>query len=97
VETLDLVPLLEADGPPLLVDCLTLWLAGGGKAEALVDAWRRTRRRVVAVSNEVGSGVVPATPSGRAFRDDLGRLNAAIAAESDEVWLMTAGIPSRLR
>lgn len=97
VETLDLVPLLEADGPPLLVDCLTLWLAGGGDADLLVKAWRRTARRVVAVSNEVGSGVVPATPSGREFRDALGRLNAAIAAESDEVWLMTAGIPRRLR
>jgi adenosylcobinamide kinase/adenosylcobinamide-phosphate guanylyltransferase len=98
VETTDLVPLLAAAGPPLLIDCLTLWLASGdGDAGALVEAWRRTTRRVVAVSNEVGSGVVPATASGRAFRDDLGRLNAAIAAESDEVWLMVAGLPQRLR
>ena len=97
VEAPDLVALLASEGPPVLVDCLTLWLSGGGDADALVAAWRRTRRRVVAVSNEVGSGVVPATESGRAFRDALGRLNAAVAAESDEVWLMTAGLPRRLK
>jgi adenosylcobinamide kinase/adenosylcobinamide-phosphate guanylyltransferase len=101
VETLDLVPLLEAEGPPLLVDCLTLWLAAGyddpARAEALVTALRRTPRRVVVVSNEVGSGVVPPTASGRAFRDALGRLNAGVAAECDEVWLTVAGIARRLR
>ncbi|MEY9963633.1 adenosylcobinamide kinase/adenosylcobinamide-phosphate guanylyltransferase [Streptacidiphilus sp. MAP12-16] len=58
---------------------------------ALVTAWRETPRRVVAVSNEVGSGVVPATASGRRFRDELGRLNAAVAAASDEVLLVVAG------
>jgi adenosylcobinamide kinase/adenosylcobinamide-phosphate guanylyltransferase len=97
LESPDLPALLATEGPPLLVDCLTLWLSGGGDPDALVEAWRRTSRRVVAVSNEVGSGVVPGTASGRAFRDALGRLNAAIAAESDEVWLTTAGIPARLK
>ena len=65
--------------------------------DALVDAWSRTPRRVVAVSNEVGSGVVPATPSGRRFRDELGVLNARVAAASPRVWLVTAGLPQRLR
>ncbi len=62
-----------------------------------VDAWSRCRRRVIGVSNEVGSGIVPATPSGRRFRDELGVLNARIAAASDRVWLVTAGLPQRLR
>jgi adenosylcobinamide kinase/adenosylcobinamide-phosphate guanylyltransferase len=52
---------------------------------------------VVAVSNEVGSGVVPATPSGRRFRDELGVLNTRVAATSSRVWLVTAGLPQRLR
>jgi adenosylcobinamide kinase/adenosylcobinamide-phosphate guanylyltransferase len=52
---------------------------------------------VIAVSSEIGSGVVPGTASGRRFRDELGRLNARIAADSDEVWLCTAGIARRLR
>ena len=52
---------------------------------------RQTRRTVVAVSNEVGSGIVPATASGRRYRDELGRLNAAFAAECEHVLLVVAG------
>ena len=68
-----------------------------GRVDALVDAWQGTGRRVVAVSNEVGSGVVPATASGRRFRDELGVLNTRVAAGSSRVWLVTAGLPRRLR
>jgi nicotinate-nucleotide--dimethylbenzimidazole phosphoribosyltransferase len=57
----------------------------------LVDAWRSCRARIVAVSNEVGSGIVPATPSGRLFRDLLGTLNQQVAAEADRVVLCVAG------
>ncbi|HEY9388232.1 MAG TPA: bifunctional adenosylcobinamide kinase/adenosylcobinamide-phosphate guanylyltransferase [Mycobacteriales bacterium] len=67
------------------------------RADDLVTAWRQTRARVVAVTNEVGSGVVPATASGRLFRDELGRLNARLAAHSDRVVLLTCGIPLRVR
>ena len=68
-----------------------------GRLGRLVQAWQATRRPVVAVSNEVGSGVVPGTVSGRRYRDELGRLNTRIAAGSREVWLCTAGIAQRLR
>ena len=67
------------------------------ETDELVAAWRAARVPVVAVSNEVGAGVVPATPSGRLFRDELGRLNARLAAESDEVVLLVAGLPVPLR
>lgn len=67
------------------------------RQDELVQAWSATARLVVAVSNEVGSGVVPATESGRRFRDELGWLNARLAATADQVWLCTAGIPARLR
>jgi adenosylcobinamide kinase/adenosylcobinamide-phosphate guanylyltransferase len=67
------------------------------RVDGLLDAWRSTRRQVVAVSNEVGSGVVPGTASGVRFRDELGVLNARIAAECEQVWLCTAGIARRLR
>jgi uroporphyrin-III C-methyltransferase/precorrin-2 dehydrogenase/sirohydrochlorin ferrochelatase len=116
VETLALAEVLAAPATaPVLVDCLTTWLArvmddcgawdsdqdAAGAVAARVDeilgAWRLTPRHAVAVSNEVGSGVVPGTASGRRFRDELGRLNARIAADSDEVWLCTAGIARRLR
>lgn len=68
-----------------------------GRVDGLLDAWRRTTRLAVAVSNEVGSGVVPATASGVRYRDELGRLNAQVAAECEQVWLCTAGIARRLR
>ncbi|MFF1302995.1 bifunctional adenosylcobinamide kinase/adenosylcobinamide-phosphate guanylyltransferase [Streptomyces sp. NPDC058307] len=71
--------------------------AGGGERELrarvreLTEAVRDTRRTVVAVSNEVGSGIVPATASGRRYRDELGRLNAAFAGECEQVLLVVAG------
>jgi len=46
---------------------------------------------IVLVTNEVGCSVVPSTASGRMFRDDLGRLNAAVSAASDHVALVVAG------
>ncbi|MER6926433.1 bifunctional adenosylcobinamide kinase/adenosylcobinamide-phosphate guanylyltransferase, partial [Streptomyces spiralis] len=111
-ETCDLVPLLAEEGPPLLIDCLSLWLtdamdsvgawddaewADGGeralreRVAELTAAVRASRRTVVAVSNEVGSGIVPATASGRRYRDELGRLNAGFAAECEQVLLVVAG------
>ncbi len=57
----------------------------------LVAAWRQTQAYVVAVSDETGLGVVPATPAGRLFRDELGRLNQLLAAESEETELVVAG------
>ena len=57
----------------------------------LAGAWRQTRASVVAVSDETGLGVVPATPAGRLFRDELGRLNRTLAAESEEAELVVAG------
>ena len=57
----------------------------------LVDAWRQARARIVAVSEEAGSGVIPPTRAGRLFRDRLGQLNQRLAAESEEVVLVVAG------
>lgn len=104
--------LAAGPGDPLLVDCLTLWLTAvldatsawsnrtpqhaRARVDELVAALRATTRQVVLVTNEVGSGVVPATASGRLFRDELGRLNAAVAAACDEVTLLVAGRPVTL-
>lgn len=65
--------------------------------DELLGAWSATRARTVLVSSEVGWGVVPGTSSGRLFRDELGRLNAALAATADEVVLVVAGLPLRLK
>lgn len=63
----------------------------------LVSAVAACRRRLVLVSAEVGLGVVPSTHVGRLFRDELGLLNAELAAVCDEVVLVVAGLPVRLR
>ncbi|CAJ1497394.1 bifunctional adenosylcobinamide kinase/adenosylcobinamide-phosphate guanylyltransferase [[Mycobacterium] holstebronense] len=84
------------------MDLHHVWDGGDGldavsaDIDELVSAWQACPAPVVAVSNEVGSGVVPATASGRLFRDLLGVLNARISAASDEVVLMVAGRPLRL-
>ena len=53
------------------------------KIEELVGAWRQTSAQVVAVTDQVGSGLVPAYPAGRVFRDQLGWLNQRLATESE--------------
>ncbi|MET8143730.1 bifunctional adenosylcobinamide kinase/adenosylcobinamide-phosphate guanylyltransferase [Sphaerisporangium sp. NPDC005288] len=65
--------------------------AVAARCDELVAAWRQTRAQVVAVSDEVGLSVVPATASGRVFRDALGRLNQRLAAESEEAVFVVAG------
>lgn len=67
------------------------------ETDRVMVAWAATTRSVVAVSDEVGGGIVPESASGRLFRDQLGLLNQRLAAVADEVWLVTAGIPLRLR
>ncbi|MCX2734344.1 bifunctional adenosylcobinamide kinase/adenosylcobinamide-phosphate guanylyltransferase [Saccharopolyspora sp. NFXS83] len=64
---------------------------------ALADATAACAARLVLVSAEVGLGIVPATRSGRLFRDRLGELNALLAERCDEVLLLVAGVPLRLR
>jgi adenosylcobinamide kinase/adenosylcobinamide-phosphate guanylyltransferase len=72
-------------------------IVADGAAAELVSALRATPAQVVAVSNEVGQGVVPATMSGRIFRDELGRLNATVAAACEDVVFLVAGRPIPLR
>jgi adenosylcobinamide kinase / adenosylcobinamide-phosphate guanylyltransferase len=59
--------------------------------DELVAAWRQTSALVVAVTDQVGSGLVPAYPAGRVFRDQLGWLNQRLAAESELNLHVTAG------
>lgn len=87
-----------------VLDDAGAWQPGPGSAaqvaarvDALVAALASAPGRVVLVSAEVGLGVVPATPAGRIFRDELGALNAALAAVCDEVLLLVAGLPLRLK
>jgi len=95
----------DGAGRVVLVDCLTLWLSNrmlaGADAEAesarLCTALSAMRAPVVAVSNEVGFGIVPDTALGRRFRDAQGRLNQQVAALADLALLVVAGLPLVLK
>lgn len=104
--------LSSCEGKTVLVDCLTIWLSNELLAleqeadcderlnqaiQELVDAASEYSGTLVFVSNEVGSGVVPAYKLGRVFRDAAGRLNQQIAKRAEEVYLVTAGIPMELK
>ena len=93
------------DDACVVVDCLSLWVANTldrapaqveAEAEAAVLLATRRNGRTIAVSNEVGLGIVPATPLGRAYRDVLGRVNAIWARSADESFLVVAGRTLRL-
>ena len=66
------------------------------EVDRMLKAWQSASVPVVAVSNEVGSGVVPGTRSGVLFRDALGRLNRRVADLTDDVRLVVAGRVRRL-
>ena len=66
-------------------------------AEEVLDAVQASQKTVIMVSNEVGSGVVPAYPLGRWYRDALGAVNARVARAADAVVLMSVGIPQILK
>jgi adenosylcobinamide kinase/adenosylcobinamide-phosphate guanylyltransferase len=104
LETTDVAAVLRDAGVPVLIDSITLWASAvldepdlDDRADELIAAWTATTRPVVAVSDEVGSGVVPSTEAGRRFRDALGRLNQRLAAAADDVHLVVAGLPLRLK
>jgi len=102
---LDLADAISSVTGPTLIDCLTLWLSNVMLAERDVDAesarllaaLSTAPGPLVAVSNEVGLGLVPETPLGRAFRDAQGRLNQRVAAAADRVIFMAAGLPLNLK
>jgi adenosylcobinamide kinase / adenosylcobinamide-phosphate guanylyltransferase len=79
-----------------IVDCLSLWVANGLAAQhelddrALAAALARPGL-TIAVTNEVGMGIVPDNALARTYRDELGRVNAAWVAAADEAYLVVAG------
>lgn len=98
--------LIETDGGGArLVDCLTLWLsnllhAGNSWSQAtaeLANTLKHQRSPVVLVTNEVGLGIVPDNALARAYRDAAGTMNQTIAGVADEVELIVAGLPMKLK
>lgn len=67
------------------------------RLDALLDWQQSSRVPLYIVSNEVGLGVVPPSPLGRAYADTLGRLNQRVAARAGRTLLVVAGLALDLR
>jgi adenosylcobinamide kinase / adenosylcobinamide-phosphate guanylyltransferase len=86
----------------VVLDCLSLWVSNlieaglsdeeiEGEARSVAAAAGARAGLTVAVTNEVGLGIVPAAPLGRRYRDLLGRVNTLWAAEAERALLVAAG------
>jgi adenosylcobinamide kinase/adenosylcobinamide-phosphate guanylyltransferase len=98
----------DGEADVVLVDCLTLWLsnllvkgatvdAALGRVDELRAVLARRRVPIVLVTNEVGMGLVPDTPLGRAFRDVAGVAHQRLARDADEVHVGVLGLMLRVR
>ena len=96
----------------IVVDCLTMWVSNllltleddadaerkiVGAARELLEVYEASGGTWIVVTNEVGLGVVPSSPLGRAYRDALGRVNSLVASRADKVYLMAAGLALDLK
>lgn len=63
----------------------------------LIDCVSQANASFIMVTNEVGLGLVPASKLGRLYRDGLGKANQMLARHADEVYLMMAGLPLRIK
>ena len=112
-EPVEIVAALEKIGGKadlVIVDCLTLWVSnlmlGGNKddktiiaeADKLAAALKRAVFASIVVTDEVGAGIVPTDHAeSRRFRDLLGWTNQKIGAAADDVLLMVAGYPVKVK
>ena len=102
--------LRRTDARIVIVDCLTLLVSNWLLRDELecepklnqlisssINIAKARDQTIICVSNEVGLGLVPDTPMGRRYRDLLGRVNQQLAQAADEVYLLVAGLPLRLK
>ncbi len=108
MEPARLIEELKSRYDVLLIDCLTLWLSNIMYAE--MDVMKEIEKfagclitqgkeqpTIFIVSNEVGMGIVPENKFARIFRDYQGLLNQHIAGIADEVYMLVAGIPLKIK
>ncbi|MBF8284067.1 MAG: cobP [Anaerolineales bacterium] len=106
------IRVVAGDAGVVLIDCLTLLASNVivplpepvaaeaaliAEVDGLLAAYAASQAQWIVISNEVGLGLVPPFPLGRAYRDALGRANQRLAAAADEVVFMVAGLPMRVK
>ncbi len=112
-EPRDVHRVLETVRGTVVLDCLSILISNLmlGDAEhapleepeilarvnTIIEVQAARAQSLIIVSNEVGSGIVPEYPLGRAFRDVLGRANQMVARAASEAYLIVAGLPIKLK
>jgi adenosyl cobinamide kinase/adenosyl cobinamide phosphate guanylyltransferase len=99
------IALAQALHPVVVLDCLTLWVSNlmhsgrdvGAEVGRLLSLQAGADKTLIAVSNEVGMGIVPDNALARRYRDWLGTANRAMAEQADEVYLLVSGIPLQIK
>jgi len=91
----------------IVLDCLTLWLSNAmhrnadieHEIENFLNILRHKEQDlyIYIVSNEIGTGIVPENKLAREFRDLAGIMNQKVAGVSDEVFMVVAGIPVKIK
>ena len=93
----------------ILIDCITMWISNllviedfseseiMKELESFISNCKEFAGTVIVVSNEVGSGIVPDNRISRLFRDIAGKANQEIATAADNVYLVVAGVPMKLK
>jgi len=92
----------------ILIDCLGLWISNllvenltdkkiEEEISRLIKVISKLNVKIILVSNEVGSGIVPDNLLARRFRDLLGHANQMMAEYADEVIFMQSGIPLKIK
>lgn len=96
----------------VLVDCLTVWLSNvmfEHRSSSEKDVANCVHKHVlgllqashegsvILVTNEVGSGIVPASAIARQFRDLQGIVNQQVAQQAHTVYLLACGIPVKIK
>lgn len=108
-EPIDLLKALKDASSSLyiIIDCLTMWVSNlleRNSDEEIIELAKEVslfskeiKGNVIAISNEVGLGIVPEYPIGRRYRDLLGKVNQIFAENADKVFFMIAGIPLEVK
>lgn len=99
---------LRTECSVVVLDCITLWLSNllhsgydeekiWEKIKEFQGVVRENDYMLLAVSNEVGLGIVPDNPLARRFRDLAGRVNQKLTEAADEVYFLMSGIPQKIK
>lgn len=105
IDIAGLIKKIHSQYDVIIIDCLTVWLSNlmlnnrdiDDTMETLSNSLKTGLCSVFIVSNELGMGIVPDNELARRFRDIAGAMNQKVAGLADKVYLVTAGIPIKIK